>query len=429
VLAWRGEKRTVVHFYWRNQTLMDMFGALWITRYAQQGHEDDWFHKQLDKKESREVCQLATEMPLNDSPETFAQAMRVIHEDRWGWKEWIRRNWTNLFRKRPARRWTEWIYRSWPNLLQAAGYLTGQTWENRDLFAATIRAQEEARGRVERNQRLHDSNPAKALLLLFLGEFPKMCAEHSSRAGNIARQLTLDGSHKRLLWDGKNDELKPGEIPNFIKCPAGKFWMGEESDEPYRVEVSDFWLQSTAVTVAQYRLFDPPHTWEGSDDCPVTKVSWYDAWVFALWVGGLLPTDAQWEYASRGVTETKWKFDGEPGEYAWYDQHGGSKARPVATRRAGPWGLYDMYGNVWEWCWDWDNGYERTVAKDPTGPCGGSRRVFRGGGWRGDAYNCRSANRYGHGDPDERYGHGAPEERYGLHGFRVARAVSSCRAR
>jgi hypothetical protein len=117
VLAWRGDKGQVVHFYWRNQTLMDMFGALWITRYAEQDHEYDWFHEQLGKEESREVCQLATEMALNDSLEKYAQAMRVIYEDGVAG--------TRNAQDRPRRRWTEWIYRSWPNLLQAAGYLTG----------------------------------------------------------------------------------------------------------------------------------------------------------------------------------------------------------------------------------------------------------------------------------------------------------------
>jgi hypothetical protein len=179
VLAWRGERRTVVHFYWRNQTLMDMFGALWITRYAEQGHEYDWFHKQLDKEESREVCQLATEMALDrppsmklaDANSRYIRAMRVIYEDGVAG--------TEEAADRPRRRWTEWIYRSWPNLLQAAGYLKKRTWEDRDLFAATIRAQEEAWGRVA----VVDSNPARELVLRFLGEFPKMCADHSSAAG------------------------------------------------------------------------------------------------------------------------------------------------------------------------------------------------------------------------------------------------------
>jgi hypothetical protein len=189
---------------------------------------------------------------------------------------------------------------------------------------------------------LNDSNPARALVLRFLGEFPKMCADDSSAAGGNRPAVDAGGIAYADCGTVKSDppELKPGEIRNFIKCPAGKFWMGagrkDRNVMSRGIEWSypSFWLQTTAVTVAQYRLFDPRHTCPGSDDCPVTKVSWYDAWVFALWVGGLaadggpvgirLPggngndslNDLMASLAKARVVRSAWWKQGSPGGHA-----------------------------------------------------------------------------------------------------------------
>jgi formylglycine-generating enzyme required for sulfatase activity len=111
-----------------------------------------------------------------------------------------------------------------------------------------------------------------------------------------------------------------------------------------------------------------------------------------------LPTEAEWEYACRAGSKTKWSFgDSESslGDYAWYRSNSDSKTHPVGTKKPNAWGLYDMHGNVWEWCSDWLADYTTTAVSDPTGPATGSFRVFRGGGWINTRGYCRSAYRYG----------------------------------
>jgi formylglycine-generating enzyme required for sulfatase activity len=404
-------------FGWKHRGMMEYYGGLFLAKYAKPENEA-LLRPFANDPQWNWAWRFAIELPRGvPRVETWSRSLGLLFE-------------------KPASgsRPTELMYRAWPALLQAAKYLTSDDWEDRDLFAATIRAQEEAWERVAEQRDLVDSNPARELVLRFLGEFPKMCAAHSSADGEIARQLTPDGSHTRLLWDGTSDpaKLKPGKIRNFIKCASGKYMMGagdndrdaSSGEKPrHQVELSEFLVQTTAVTVGQYRLFDPRHNCPGSDDCPVTKVSWYDAWVFALWVGGLLPTEAQWEYACRAGTTTPYSFAGgaeQLGKYAWYHENSGGEAHPVATRLANPLGLYDMHGNVWEWCWDWYGEYEGTEAENPTGPLGGSIRVYRGGGWGDDASDCRSALRDGV---------VVPGIRWGFFGFRLARAVSLCPAR
>ena len=126
-----------------------------------------------------------------------------------------------------------------------------------------------------------------------------------------------------------------------------------------------------------------------------------------------LPTEAEWEYACRAGSTTKWCFgdsESQLGDYAWYDEeYGSGSTHPVGQKKPNAWGLYDMHGNVWEWCVDWKADYVNSSSSDPTGPSSGSSRVFRGGSWYYTARNCRSA-----------YRHFSPgSERYFL-GFRVS---------
>jgi formylglycine-generating enzyme required for sulfatase activity len=111
-----------------------------------------------------------------------------------------------------------------------------------------------------------------------------------------------------------------------------------------------------------------------------------------------LPTEAQWEYACRAGSKTKYCFGDDAsksGEYAWYDENSDKKTHPVGEKKPNAWGLYDMHGNVWEWCQDWwNNGYyKKSPADDPTGAATGSGRVIRGGCWVFPARGCRSASR------------------------------------
>jgi formylglycine-generating enzyme required for sulfatase activity len=141
---------------------------------------------------------------------------------------------------------------------------------------------------------------------------------------------------------------------------------------------------------------------------PVEQVSWDDCQQFLDKLNAKsgpgrgkfqLPTEAQWEYACRAKSTSQYCFGDDEarlGEYAWYGNNSGSKTHPVGERKPNAWGLYDMHGNVWEWCQDWYDGgyYAKSPMDDPAGPTTGSNRVDRGGSWLHDAGFCRSAHRY-----------------------------------
>lgn len=149
-------------------------------------------------------------------------------------------------------------------------------------------------------------------------------------------------------------------------------------------------------------------------------LTWYDAWVFARWIGGRLPTEAEWEYACRAGTETRFSFgnnEEDLAEYAWYSANAADKTRPVRQKEPNAWGLYDMHGNVGEWCQDWfDERYygqfAGEMAVDPMGPVVSRSRVIRGGSWIDYGRFCRSACRFA----------SAPGVRIGYLGFRVCLA-------
>jgi formylglycine-generating enzyme required for sulfatase activity len=129
----------------------------------------------------------------------------------------------------------------------------------------------------------------------------------------------------------------------------------------------------------------------------VETVSWSDSQSFVAKLNEkvpgttfALPTEAQWEYACRaGSTTDPANLD----EVAWYDDNSGSKTHPVGEKKANAWGVYDMLGNVWEWCADWYGDYPKGDVTDPTGPTSGSVRVLRGGSWFYNAAYSRSAHR------------------------------------
>ena len=153
---------------------------------------------------------------------------------------------------------------------------------------------------------------------------------------------------------------------------------------------------------------------EQGDQNPVACVSWNDAMAFCKALTDeadaefALPTEAQWEYACRAGSTGQFCYGDDPeakqlGEYAWYCTNSGRKTHPVGQKRPNAWGLYDVHGNVWEWCQDWyGDHYGSSVGSDPRGPSFGAARVVRGGSWIFIDYCCRGAYRYGFG-PDYRY--------------------------
>ena len=200
----------------------------------------------------------------------------------------------------------------------------------------------------------------------------------------------------------------------MVLIPAGEFLMGSpdsgaDSDEKpqHRVRITKpFYFGKYLVTQEQWQavMESNPSHFKGPKN-PVECVSWDDCQEFLeklnakIGVQGgkfALPTEAQWEYACRAGSTTRYCFgDGESalGEYAWYNGNSGNTTHPVGEKKPNAWGLYDMQGNVWEWCADWCGAYGTEAVADPTGPVGGSFRVVRGGGWGGPAGDCRSAYR------------------------------------
>ena len=135
----------------------------------------------------------------------------------------------------------------------------------------------------------------------------------------------------------------------------------------------------------------------------VEKVSWNDCQTFITKLNQLtgktfrLPTEAEWEFAAKGGTKSQgYTYSGSNtiGNVAWYYSNSSSKTHPVATKQANELGIYDMSGNVYEWCQDLYGSYNSSAQTNPTGPTSGSTRVNRGGSWYDDAGNCHTANRY-----------------------------------
>ena len=209
---------------------------------------------------------------------------------------------------------------------------------------------------------------------------------------------------------GKNAKFKVGTFSEFsptgmVFVAGGTFQMGSNSGEPvHTVTVSSFYMDATEVTQAEYRkvMGKNPSLFSGCDDCPVENVSWHDANEYAKNVGKRLPTEAEWEYAARGGSKSKgYRYSGsnDLDAVGWYDNNSDDKTHPVAQKQPNELGLYDMSGNVWEWCSDWYGSYSSSPQNNPQGPNSGSRRVLRGGSWSSIVRYCRVAMRTG-GPPD-----------------------------
>jgi formylglycine-generating enzyme required for sulfatase activity len=205
-------------------------------------------------------------------------------------------------------------------------------------------------------------------------------------------------------------------------CPTckgkGRVAFKPEADEmpAHRVRLSKaFFLGQTVVTQGQWKAVMGTEPWSGKDavregdDYPAVYVTWDDAQAFCRKLSEQegktyrLPTEAEWEYACRAGTSTLYSFGDDAsrlGEYAWFTKNaadaGESYAHKVGTKRPNPWGLYDMHGNVCEWCQDWYGPYGTAAQVDPAGPSSGSDRVLRGGRWVYLAAYCRSAFRDGY---------------------------------
>ena len=225
----------------------------------------------------------------------------------------------------------------------------------------------------------------------------------------MGKQTGPSAKLPRQAGEVKTLTLPGGAEMRFRWCPAGTFTMGSPESEDGRdgdetqhqvTLTRGFWLGETPVTQKQWKsvMGDNPSVFKGAN-LPVEEVSWNDCQEFiqkvnaALNCGARLPTEAEWEYACRAGTSGAYGGTGELDELGWYDKNSGDKTHPVGQKKPNAWGLYDMHGNVWEWCSDWYGDYPSGSVTDPTGPSSGSSRVLRGGSWGCNARDCRSASR------------------------------------
>jgi formylglycine-generating enzyme required for sulfatase activity len=255
---------------------------------------------------------------------------------------------------------------------------------------------------------------------------------NSADLGKLSLALDSIGVFDETRFFKRSD--RPREVLpeiEYVPVPAGTFLMGSPPGErgrsdaegpQHRVDVPGFQLAARPVTNAQFELFDPRHAreeWSGVtdlDDHPVVNVSWWDAYVFCRWLGARLPSEAEWEYACRAGTTTRFSAGDNAADLArvgWVFDNSEQRPHAVGAKPPNAWGLFDMHGNVFEWCRDaWHTSYEGAPMDGSpwTDPLE-ARRVHRGGAWLYYPEYARSAHRGGR----------LPTERNNHLGFRVAR--------
>ncbi len=266
----------------------------------------------------------------------------------------------------------------------------------------------------------------------------------AAKPTQAAKKAPQKAAHKEIVT--------PSGIP-MVLIPGGEFVMGSsrgEDDErpPHKVRIRAFYMDKYEVTQESFTALmgRNPSKWKGPKR-PVEQVSWiaavkycnmrslkdglqpcYDLKTLACnfdATGYRLPTEAEWEYACRAGTTAAYSFGDDARKlpaYAWFKANAGRGTHPVGLKAPNPWGLYDMHGNVWEWCNDFyaEDYYASSPAEDPKGPASGEERVLRGGGWSADASGCRSSARYSEppGFADVCFG-------YDAYGFRCVRRAES----
>jgi formylglycine-generating enzyme required for sulfatase activity len=256
----------------------------------------------------------------------------------------------------------------------------------------------------------------------------------------------LQGCNRKAPNDTPGESKTESGV-EMVLLPGGRFTMGDENDvdaKPHQVVISSFYIDKYPVTQEEYQkvMGKNPSRWKAGTN-PVEQVRWSDAvrycnarsrleglqpcYDLQTWEcnfnanGYRLPTEAEWEYACRAGTKTTFFFGNSPsklGSYAWFDENSGGKPKPVGQKRPNPWGLYDMYGNVWEWCNDFYkvDYYHESPEENPKGPKTGETKVVRGGAWKFSTESCRSGYRYNEnpGYVDACFG-------YDIYGFRCVR--------
>jgi len=247
---------------------------------------------------------------------------------------------------------------------------------------------------------------------------------------------------KTVIFPNKKEIQVPAHTNplgmEFVYIPPGEFLMGSRESEVGRFEDENqhqvfifkgFYIQTTEVTQGQWKKImgnNPSKFQNCGDNCPVENVSWEDAQEFIKRLNQKegkeiyrLPTEAEWEFSARAgsqkafangdITQIDCEPDSNLDKMGWYCGNADNKTHEVARKSANAWGLYDMHGNVWEWCQDLYGDYPVYAVTVPTGSTEGTVRVVRGGGWVSVVMECRSAKRDGN----------APVLRFSDLGFRL----------
>ena len=222
----------------------------------------------------------------------------------------------------------------------------------------------------------------------------------------------------------------------LVLIPAGSFRMGgdkkleqaEDHETPrHIVKISNtFYMGKYEVTQSQWSEIMNNNPSEFKEDIrPVERVTWNDVQEFIQQLNNKeetnkyrLPTEAEWEYAARADTESTYCFSGDIqilSQYAWYRKNSAGKTHPIGQLKPNAWGLYDIHGNVHEWCQDWfdKNYYSQSPSNSPLGPSSGLAKVSRGGDWGNEDWYCRCASR----------SLSSPNRRSNRLGFRLVRMV------
>ena len=220
-------------------------------------------------------------------------------------------------------------------------------------------------------------------------------------------------AHNKRL-DEKRTLAKLDFRIEMLFVEGGTFQMGATSEQGsdaeydekpvHSVTLSDFYIGKYEVTQGQWKavMGKNPSRYTGDDNRPVESVSWEDVQEFIQKLNALtgkryrLPTEAEWEYAARGgKTSQGYKYAGGNSidKVAWYALNSSGQTHLVGQKQPNELGLYDMTGNVWEWCQDWYESYSSSAQTNPTGPTHGSSRVLRGGSWNRNAGYCRVSDR------------------------------------
>jgi len=241
----------------------------------------------------------------------------------------------------------------------------------------------------------------------------------SSGRAVAQREIEIaSGLSGHLAGEEREFEIAPGLKLKFCWCPAGTFMMGSPESEPdryaeetlHQVTLSKgFWIAKNQTTQGQWEKVmgrNPSYFKEVGSDAPVERVRWNEATAFCARLNKLappgigwrysLPTEAQWEYACRAGSTTRFGFgddDADLAEYSWLDANSDNKPHPVGLKKPNAWGIHDMHGNVWEWCEDTYSDYPNAPVTDPMGAASGTYRVYRGGSWFNKPELARSANR------------------------------------